>query len=135
MDTHKEHMTSFIQNLVSSKSSPVITQEKYAAIVDHLKTPTGEVTAKFKHWVKSKAFQLMPSPTALGIELFHMVSYKNLKGGKMSFFSQGAKLMGAKYISRFSSNCRSDAVMDRKWFLVIGWGFGVFGDPNRIRSC
>ena len=37
MESHKKHMGDFIQKVIQSKSSPVITQEKYVLIVAYLK--------------------------------------------------------------------------------------------------
>ena len=67
MERHTEHMNDFIHKLADSKSSPVITQEKYDSVVNYLKNPDIKVHPKFKFWVKAKQFQLMSLP-ALGLQ-------------------------------------------------------------------
>ena len=67
MDKLQELCNSHIQELLASKRSPVLSAEKFSAIVQHLKQPNDPVDAHFKHWVKSKKFQLTHIP-ALQLE-------------------------------------------------------------------
>ena len=67
MNNHRDKLENYMKKLESSKTSPVITAEKYNEIVAHLKAPNDKVEPHFKAWVKIRNFQLM-SLSGLGIE-------------------------------------------------------------------
>ena len=67
MDQHKEFMEKFLKKLTSSKTSPVISDDKYEAVLNTLRMPELCTHFNLKHWAqKTKKFQLMDLP-GLGI--------------------------------------------------------------------
>ena len=59
---HRKIMNKHVQKLLASKRAHMISDEKNGEIVTHLKNPTASVDPHFRHWVKSKKFQLMDIP-------------------------------------------------------------------------
>ena len=67
MDQHKKLMDEFLQKLTKSKTSPVLSDEKYNIVIKTLQYPELCTDYNLKHWVeKRKRFQLMDLP-GLGI--------------------------------------------------------------------
>ena len=63
MDPHKKIMDNFLKSLTSARTSSVLTDDKYEAVLKHLKDPNVKVDRNFKHWVHIyKGFQLMDLP-------------------------------------------------------------------------
>ena len=63
MDPHKEIMDNFLKSLTNARTSSVLSNDKYEAVLKHLKDPNTKVDRNFKHWVhKNKGFQLMDFP-------------------------------------------------------------------------
>ena len=63
MDAHKEIMDNFLKSLTNGRTSSVLSDDKYEAVIKHLKDPNTKVDRNFKHWVhKNKGFQLMDLP-------------------------------------------------------------------------
>ena len=63
MDPHKEIMDNFLKSLTNARTSSVLSDDKYEAVLKHLKDPNTKVDRNFKHWVhKNKGFQLMDLP-------------------------------------------------------------------------
>lgn len=60
----------------ASPKSPVISQERYEAICHHLQHPQDKVTPHFRHWVKTRQFQLVDLPGLEGQQLV-IPSYKD----------------------------------------------------------
>ena len=67
VNNHRDKLENYMRKLERSKTSPVITAEKYNEIVEHFKAPNNKVDPHFKAWVKNRNFQLMSLP-GLGIE-------------------------------------------------------------------
>ena len=60
MDPHKEIMDNFLKSLTNARTSSVLSDDKYEAVLKHLKDPNTKVDRNFKHWVhKNKGFQLV----------------------------------------------------------------------------
>ena len=63
MDPHKEIMDNFLKSLANARTSSVLSDDKYEAVLKHLKDPNAKVDRNFRHWVhKYKGFQLMDLP-------------------------------------------------------------------------
>ena len=63
MDPHKEIMDNFLKSLTNARTSSVLSDDKYDAVLKYLKDPNTKVDRNFKHWVhKNKGFQLMDLP-------------------------------------------------------------------------
>ena len=63
MDSHKEIMDNFLKSLTNARTSSVLSDDKYEAVLKHLKDPNTKVDRNFKHWVhKNKGFQSMDLP-------------------------------------------------------------------------
>ena len=63
MDPHKEIMDNFLKSLTNARTSSVLSDDKYEAVLKHLKDPNTKVDRNFKQWVhKNKGFQLMDLP-------------------------------------------------------------------------
>ena len=82
MDLHREMMDKVLQSILKSKTSPVLKDEKFEAVVTFLKQTSSCKDKDFRHWVKSKQFQMMDLP-GLGIQDAVVVPGK---GGKCSAF-------------------------------------------------
>ena len=67
MDLHREMMDKVLQTILKSKTSPVLKDDKYEAVINFLKQPCSCKDKHFRHWVKSKQFQMMDLP-GLGIK-------------------------------------------------------------------
>ena len=77
----KERMTAIAIAKGASTKSCVLSQEKFDAIVHHLYiVPTRQVDAHFKHWVKSRNFQLADLP---GLGLFKVLVIPNEGNNKV----------------------------------------------------
>ena len=59
---HNEICNAVLDELVNSKSSKMVSREKYEMIVSHLKNPSDMVKPKFKFWVKERGFYLIDLP-------------------------------------------------------------------------
>ena len=67
MDQHKKLMDEFLQKLTKSKTSPVLSDEKYNTVIKTIQHPELCTDYNLKQWVeKRKRFQLMDLP-GLGI--------------------------------------------------------------------
>ena len=56
-------MDNFLKSLTNARTSSVLSDDKYEAVLKHLKDPNTKVDRNFKHWVhKNKGFQLMDLP-------------------------------------------------------------------------
>ena len=62
ISTHKDICNAVLDELVNSKSSKMVSREKYDMIFNHLKNPSDTVKPKFKFWVKEKGFYLTDLP-------------------------------------------------------------------------
>ena len=62
MSTHREICDKFLDGLVKSQSSSVISTEKYHKILQHLQNPSDKVEAGFRFWVKMKQFFIKSLP-------------------------------------------------------------------------
>eukprot|EP00731_Ephydatia_muelleri_P004200 Em0002g376a len=67
-------MTAIATSKAASAKSCVLSQEKFDAIVRHLSSPQDKVDPHFKHWVKSRHFQLADLP---GLGLFKVLVIPN----------------------------------------------------------
>ncbi|KAL5515522.1 hypothetical protein EMCRGX_G000699 [Ephydatia muelleri] len=76
----KERMTAIVTAKGASTKSCVLSQEKFDAIVHHLSSPQDKVDPHFKHWVKSRNFQLADLP---GLELFKVLVIPNEGSNKL----------------------------------------------------
>ncbi|KAL5517876.1 hypothetical protein EMCRGX_G003507 [Ephydatia muelleri] len=72
--TFKTRMTAIATSKAASAKSCVLSQEKFDAIVRHLSSPQDKVDPHFKHWVKSRHFQLADLP---GLGLFKVLVIPN----------------------------------------------------------
>ena len=58
-----ETMDNFLKSLTNARTSSILSDDKYEAVLKHLKDPNAKVDRNFKHWVhKNKGFQLMDLP-------------------------------------------------------------------------
>ena len=78
MDHHREVMELFLEELANSKTSPVLKDDKYNAIIEVLKDPNACKDTFFKFKVKSKKYQIMDLP-GLGIKNALVVPVKESK--------------------------------------------------------
>ena len=76
----KERMTAIVTAKGASTKSCVLSQEKFDAIVHHLSSPQDKVDPHFKHWVKSRNFQLADLP---GLGLFKVLVIPNEGSNKV----------------------------------------------------
>ena len=76
----KERMTAIATAKAASTKSCVLSQEKFEAIVHHLSSPQDKVDPHFKHWVKSRNFQLADLP---GLGLFKVLVIPNERNNKV----------------------------------------------------
>ncbi len=67
MAEHRQRMENYLTEIISSKKSPVLTDERVDAVTRHLREPADKVDPHFRHWVKSKNFQLVDLP-GLGLK-------------------------------------------------------------------
>ena len=68
MDQHKKLMEKCLKQVTSSRTSSILSEEKYARVIDVLQNPTACKDRNFKHWVlKMKQFQIMDLP-GLGVK-------------------------------------------------------------------
>ena len=70
----KECMTAIATAKAASTKSCVLSQDKFEAIARHLSSPQDKVDPHFKHWVKSRNFQLADLP---GLGLFKVLVIPN----------------------------------------------------------
>ena len=54
MDLHREMVDKVLQSILKSKTSPVLKDDKYDAVINFLKHPSTCKDKHFRHWVKSK---------------------------------------------------------------------------------
>ena len=78
MDLHREMMDKVLQSILKSKTSPVLKDDKYEAVINFLKHPSTCKDKHFRHWVKSKQLQMMDLP-GLGIKDAVVVPGKGTK--------------------------------------------------------
>ena len=71
--------------IATSPGSALLTGEKFANIVEHLKDPEKTKDPHFRHWVKRKKFALMNMP---GIGLLDVLVVSNEKASKVGFKTQ-----------------------------------------------
>ena len=76
----KERMTAIATAKGASTKSCALSQEKFDAIVHHLSSPQDKVDPHFKHWVKSRNFQLADLP---GLGLFKVLVIPNEGNNKV----------------------------------------------------
>lgn len=67
MASRIEQLNNLITKLINSKTSPVVTREKYDKIKQFLKKENEKKDPKFSFWIRSKHFQLLDFP-ALGVK-------------------------------------------------------------------
>ena len=65
-------------SILKSKTSPVLKDDKYETVINFLKHPSSSKDKHFRHWVKSKQFQMMDLP-GLGIKDAVVVPGKGIK--------------------------------------------------------
>ncbi|KAL5517131.1 hypothetical protein EMCRGX_G002606 [Ephydatia muelleri] len=82
----KERMTAIATAKGASTKSCVLSQERFDAIVHHLSSPQDNVDLHFKHWVRSRNFQLADLP---GLGLFKVLVISNEGNNK----EDGVKLL------------------------------------------
>ena len=78
MDLNREMMDKVLQSILKSKTSPVVKDDKYEAVINFLKHPSTCKDKHFRHWVKSKQFQMIDLP-GLGIKDAVVVPGKGTK--------------------------------------------------------
>ena len=72
-------MEKCLKQLTSSRTSPILSDDKFARVLDVLQNPKACKDRYFKHWVlKSKKFQLMDLPE-LGVKDALVVPIKDTK--------------------------------------------------------
>ena len=86
--TFKTRMTAIATSKAASAKSCVLSQEKFDAIVRHLSSPQDKVDPHFKHWVKSRHFQLADLP---GLGLFKVLVIPNEGNNKVCTISLGTR--------------------------------------------
>ena len=85
----KTRMTAIATSKAASAKSCVLSQEKFDAIVRHLSSPQDKVDPHFKHWVKSRHFQLADLP---GLGLFKVLVIPNEGNNKVCTISLGTRI-------------------------------------------
>ena len=79
MDQHKKLMEKCLKQLTSSRTSPILSEDKYARVLDVIQNPKACKDRNFKHWVlKIKKFQIMDLP-GLGVKDALVVPIKDTK--------------------------------------------------------
>lgn len=63
---HRAILQEHVSALLASKRTPLITDDKYDKIVDHLKKPNEHVDPHLKHWIKTRGFRLAKDSTTTG---------------------------------------------------------------------
>ena len=76
----KERMTAIATAKGASTKSCVLSPERFDAIVHYLSSPQDKVDPHFKHWVKSRNFQLADLP---GLGLFKVLVIPNEGNNKV----------------------------------------------------
>ena len=76
-----ESMEQLASETALSSKSPLMTEEKFQAIRQHLLHPSDKVDTHFKHWVKKRQFQLMDLP---GLGLNQVLVLPNDQKSKVS---------------------------------------------------
>ena len=72
-------MEKCLKQLTSSRTSPILSEDKYARVLEVLQTPNACKDRNFKHWVlKIKKFQIMDLP-GLGVKDALVVPIKDTK--------------------------------------------------------
>ena len=72
-------MEKCLKQLTSSRTSPILSDDKFARVLDVLQNPKACKDRYFKHWVlKGKKFQLMDLP-GLGVKDALVVPIKDTK--------------------------------------------------------
>ena len=79
----QDKCNALLQKIVESGKSTMMSTAKFNSIVEHLKNPSAPVTAHFRHWVKSKEFQVLDLP-ALNLKDELVVPSKSSKPGAQS---------------------------------------------------
>ena len=67
MAEHKQRLNLYLEELLKSKKTPVLTDERYEATIHHIRHPDEKVDPHFKHWVKERKFQIVDLP-GLGLK-------------------------------------------------------------------
>ena len=80
MDQQKKKlMEKCLKQLTSSRTSPILSEEKYARVMEVLQNPTACKDRNFKHWMlKMKQFQIMDLP-GVGVKDALVVPIKDTK--------------------------------------------------------
>ena len=69
---HREIYNNFLNGLVESRSSSVISTEKYNRIRHHLQNPSDKIDSRFKFWInKEKRFYLISVPALNAVIIYH----------------------------------------------------------------
>ena len=77
MDQHKKLLEKHLKQLTSSRTSPILSDDKFAKVLDVLQNPTNCKDRNFKYWVlKNKKFQIMDLP-GLGVKDVLVVPVKD----------------------------------------------------------
>ena len=66
-DNFRQRMKEIADNQAASPKSPAISQARYNAIRDHLLDSSKKVDPHFKHWVKTRKFEIVDLP-GLGLQ-------------------------------------------------------------------
>ena len=59
---HRDICNKFLVTLVDSRSSSVVSIDKYNRIRHHLQNPSDKVDPRFEYWIKEKKFYLISVP-------------------------------------------------------------------------
>ena len=81
MDRHTELCKDSLETILSSKRSLVPTKEKFDATVAHLVNSRDPVDAHFKHWVKTKEFDIVDIPALKLVDMMRLLSEIQLHQG------------------------------------------------------
>ena len=71
-------MDKVLQSILKSKTSPVLKDDKYQAVINFLKHSSSCKDKHLRHCIKSKQFQMMDLP-GLGIKDAVVISDKGIK--------------------------------------------------------
>ena len=115
MDQHKKLMEKCLKQLTSSRTSPILSEEKYTRVMEVLQNPTACKDRNFKHWVlKMEQFQIMNLP-GLGVKNALVIPIKDTKrisasGQSTSFLrvlsqSKVFDVMHSVYVNGFKHAC------------------------------
>jgi len=72
ISTHESLMTNFVNSLLNSKKSQVISDERFDQITEYLRSPGLKIYPNFKHWItKERQFSLQDLPVWGWTEYLH----------------------------------------------------------------